>query len=157
MAARCSAGLENYTCVDYTVNSYATNTQGPAAAFHSADSLFLVISQTEKLYAQVCGARGARDRAALCCRSDGTVMWGCSDTLCRCLQLGFDVRIFILHTYKVPFNGSTLPVNITAADTTDMLSHVQVSLLHDWHLTVLFQSRSCTRMCVTSGNLFKRS
>ena len=49
----CSAGLENYTCIDYTVFSYATNTQGPAAAFHSADSLFLVISQTEKLYAQV--------------------------------------------------------------------------------------------------------
>lgn len=49
----CSAGLQNYTCIDYTVFSYATNPQGPAATFHSADSLFLVIAQTEKLYAQV--------------------------------------------------------------------------------------------------------
>jgi hypothetical protein len=48
------------------------------------------------------------------------------------LQLGFDVRIFILNTYKVPFDGSTVPTNVTAADTTDMLSHVQV--MHDWQL-----------------------
>jgi hypothetical protein len=86
------------------------------------------------------------------CAAAITVIGGCSDTLCHCLQLGFDVRIFILHTYKVPFNGSTLPVNVTAADTTDMLSHVQVSLIHDWHLTVMHQSNTkagAARGCIS--------
>jgi hypothetical protein len=66
----------------------------------------------------------------------------------RCLQLGFDVRIFVLNTYKVPFDGSTLPLNVTTDDTTDMLSHVQVSLIDDWCSTVIMHS--CTRMFITS-------
>ena len=57
--------------------------------------------------------------------------------MCHCLQLGFDVRIFILNTYKVPFNGSTLPTNNTEYNTKDNLSHVQVCLVHGRHLTLL--------------------
>lgn len=47
------------------------------------------------------------------------------------------MRIFVLNNYKVPFDGSALPLNVTADDTTDMLSHVQVSLIDDWRLTVM--------------------
>jgi hypothetical protein len=51
------AGLENYTCVDFALRSYATNVEGPAS-FFTADSLFVVTSQSERFYAQV--------RAELC-------------------------------------------------------------------------------------------
>jgi hypothetical protein len=46
-----------------------------------------------------------------------------------CLQLGYDVRIFLTWTRKLrQLSNSTLPLNATTADTTDILSHVQVGL-----------------------------
>lgn len=48
----CGAGLENYTCVAYSLQSYATNPEGPAS-FFTADSLFVVTMQTEQYFQQV--------------------------------------------------------------------------------------------------------
>jgi hypothetical protein len=38
--------------VDFALRSYATNVEGPAS-FFTADSLFVVTSQSERFYAQV--------------------------------------------------------------------------------------------------------
>lgn len=55
------------------------------------------------------------------------------------MQLGFDVRIFLLWTRKLQqLSNSTLPLNATTADTTDFLNHVQVSISL---MTVLYQHR----------------
>lgn len=48
----CCAGLENYTCVAYKLYSYATNLEGPAS-FFTADSLYVVTTQSERYFAQV--------------------------------------------------------------------------------------------------------
>lgn len=46
-----SPGLENYTCVAYKLYSYATNIEGPAS-FFTADSLYVVTTQSERYFAQ---------------------------------------------------------------------------------------------------------
>ena len=66
----CVAGLENYTCVEFALRSYATNVEGPAS-FFTADSLFVVTSQSERFYAQVRAEQGKGQAAQGCSCATG--------------------------------------------------------------------------------------
>ena len=72
MSLHChAAGLANYTCVEFALRSYATNVEGPAS-FFTADSLFVVTSQSERFYAQV-GAELCKFAASLRLYDDAAV------------------------------------------------------------------------------------
>jgi hypothetical protein len=91
----CFAGLENYTCIEYVVRSYANNPEGPAASFSSADALFLVTSQSEKFYAQVLHSqqlrtyrRGAAVPEQSLCTEHANCHRICTDTVDLMLAVG---------------------------------------------------------------------